>query len=435
LEEVTFGRLYVNTEPKGAKVKILNISPKFYQGIELDPGRYHIEVSAKGYEAKRQWIEVAAGEREECDIRLTRLLGRLYVNTEPKGASVKILDINSEFYQGIELDPGRYHVEVSTKDYETKRQWSEVVAGEREECDMRLTRLLGMLYVNTEPKGASVRILGINSEFHYHIEVSTSGYKTVKKWVEIAGGESKKVNIGLGRAKIITNSLGMKFVYIKPGSFMMGSPSGESGRYNDEKRHEVTLTNGFYMQTTEVTQGQWRKIMGNNPSCFKNCGDDCPVECVLWNNAQEFIRKLNQKEGTNKYRLPTEAEWECACRAGSETRFCFGNSDSQLGRYAWYGGHSGGKPHAVGGKRPNAWGLYDMHGNVSEWCQDWKGEYPSGHVTDPTGPSDVSWWSRFQVMRGGSWYNDARYCRSAFRKYGLPGCRDCYLGFRLLRTQ
>jgi formylglycine-generating enzyme required for sulfatase activity len=171
------------------------------------------------------------------------------------------------------------------------------------------------------------------------------------------------------------------------------------------------------MGTTEVTQGQWRKIMGNNPSCFKNCGNNCPVEYVSWDNCQEFIRKLNRKEGTNKYRLPTEAEWEYACRAGSKKRFCFCDSDLRLGDYAWYSNNSSSKTHSVAQKKPNAWGLYDMHGNVWEWCQDGYGKYPLSHVTDPKGPSSGS----FRVIRGGSWDDHARYVRSANRNRFNPG--------------
>ena len=152
---------------------------------------------------------------------------------------------------------------------------------------------------------------------------------------------------------------------------------------------------------------------------------------ISWNDCRAFIRKLNQMEGTNKYRLPTEAEWEYACRAGSSTRFCLGDSGGQLGNYAWYrksASDAGEKyAHAVGTKRPNAWGLYDMHGNVQEWCQDWEGDYPSGSVTDPTGPSESS----SRVNRGGSWGSSARFCRSAIRGRSAPGSRYDLLGFRL----
>lgn len=208
----------------------------------------------------------------------------------------------------------------------------------------------------------------------------------------------------------------------------MGSPSSEPERDSDENQHRVTLTKGFYMGVTEVTQGQWREIMGSNPSNFK--GDNLPVEQVSWNDCQEFIRKLNLQEGGNKYRLPTEAEWEYACRAGSTSRFCFGDSDGSLEQYAWYNSNSSNKTHPVAQKKPNEWGLYDMHGNVWEWCQDWFGDYPSGHVADPDGPSSGS----FRVRRGGSWFSYAGVCRSASRHDGTPGGRGGHLGFRLART-
>ena len=219
----------------------------------------------------------------------------------------------------------------------------------------------------------------------------------------------------------------MEFVYVKPASFMMGSPSSKQGRGSYEKQHRVTLTKGYYLQTTEVTQGQWRAIMGNNPSRFSNCGDGCPVEKVSWNDVQAFISKLNRKEGTNRYRLPTEAEWEYAARAGSTSRFCFGDDEDRLSEYAWYVRNSGGKTHSVAQKKPNAWILYDMHGNVWEWCQDWYSDYPSGSVTDPTGPSSGS----SRVYRGGCWLNLAGLCRSANRLWYLPGYRSHRLGFRL----
>ncbi|MEW6267645.1 MAG: formylglycine-generating enzyme family protein [Thermodesulfobacteriota bacterium] len=227
-----------------------------------------------------------------------------------------------------------------------------------------------------------------------------------------------------------TNPLGQKFVPIPNGTFTMGSPSSESGRDSDEAQHQVTISRPFYMQTTEVTQGQWRSVMGSNPSHFKNCGDDCPVESVSWNDAQEFIGRLNAKEGGNKYRLPSEAEWEYAARAGSRTAYSFGESQSELGQYAWYGGNSGGQTHPVGRKRPNAWGFYDMHGNVWEWCQDRYGVYPSGAVTDPQGPSSGS----SRVSRGGGWSISDQYCRSANRVGSEPGGRDVGQGFRLART-
>jgi len=213
-----------------------------------------------------------------------------------------------------------------------------------------------------------------------------------------------------GDKKEFTNSIGMKFVLIPAGTFIMGSPASEPDRSDNETQHQVTLSRSYYMQTTEVTQGQWTAIMGNNPSQFKDCGDNCPVENISWQDAQEYIKRLNMREGTNKYRLPTEAEWEYACRAGSQSRFSFGDAVGSLDLYGWYEGNSGNRTHPVGQKEPNAWGLYDMHGNVCEWVQDRYGDYPVGAVTDPTGPS-----SGTGILRGGSTGSIAWICRCACR--------------------
>ena len=232
-----------------------------------------------------------------------------------------------------------------------------------------------------------------------------------------------------------TNSLGMHFVNIPAGTFTMGSSKDEPGRESDETQHKVTLTKGYYMQTTEITQGQWKAVMGNNPSHFSNCGDACPVESVSWNDIQIFITQLNQK-GEGTYALPTEAQWEYAARAGSATAFANGKIthtgnvyDPVLYAMGWYFNNSAGSPHPVAQKQPNAWGLYDMHGNVWEWCADWFGEtYPTKPVIDPQGlPSGSN-----RVMRGGSWYDYVQHCRTSFRGGDSPDRSDFIIGFRLV---
>jgi formylglycine-generating enzyme required for sulfatase activity len=236
--------------------------------------------------------------------------------------------------------------------------------------------------------------------------------------------------------KKISNSIGMEFVYVPPGTFLRGSPSSEPGRKSDENHQWVTLTNGFYMQTTEVTQGQWKAVMGVTPLHLRRCNDNCPVERVSWNDAQEFIHKLNKLGGSHNYRLPTEAEWEYAARAGSRTAFANGEIsilgcgyDSILNEIGWYCGNSTVYPHhPVAQKNPNAWGLYDMHGSVSEWCMDWYGDYPPGSVTDPIGPSIGT----ERVLRGGGSTDDARTCRSANRISLRPDIVFDYIGFRLV---
>lgn len=228
---------------------------------------------------------------------------------------------------------------------------------------------------------------------------------------------------------VSTNSVGMDFVYIQPGNFTMGSENGQS---DERPPHDVTLSRGFLMQTTEVTQAQWKAVMGNNPSNFSGC-DDCPVETVSWDDCQEFIKRLNGMEGTLAYRLPTEAEWEYACRAGSTTNYYFGDSEASLGDYAWYDGNSGSRTHQVAQKQPNAWGLYDMAGNVWEWCSDWYNSnyYAKSPNVDPVGLG----LGASRVNRGGSWYDDAWNCRSADRGGDLPRLRFIHLGFRVVSSR
>ncbi|MDM8536891.1 SUMF1/EgtB/PvdO family nonheme iron enzyme, partial [Desulfobacterales bacterium HSG17] len=227
---------------------------------------------------------------------------------------------------------------------------------------------------------------------------------------------------------ILRNRYGMEFVHITKGTFNMGSPKNEKRRGDDETQHEVIQTKNFYMQVTEVTQRQWEMVMGDNPSRFKDCGDDCPVENVSWNDAQKFIKKLN-KQSSGEYRLPTEAEWEYACRAGNATRFYTGDKETDFFRAGWSLNNSNSKTHPVAdNKEPNNWGLYDMHGNVSEWCQDWYRAYPSKTVADPTGPEVGS----DRVTRGGSWIRSLHYCRSANRSFSKPDYQVYDIGFRLV---
>jgi formylglycine-generating enzyme required for sulfatase activity len=231
------------------------------------------------------------------------------------------------------------------------------------------------------------------------------------------------------------------FCLIPAGSFMMG---GNSYSY---RQYKVTLTSDFYLGRHPVTQWQWEMVMGSNPSRFK--GADRPVDTVSWEDVQQYMQKLNELAGETRYRLPTEAEWEYACRAGSNGEYCFGDDASMLDEYAWYNNNSSNQTHPVCLKRPNSWGLYDMHGNVWEWVQDWYDDYPRGSVTDPQGPSSGKILIRIDpddparvssgprhVYRGGSWHQFAPCCRSSFRRYHLlPDERTIALGFRILRTR
>ena len=221
------------------------------------------------------------------------------------------------------------------------------------------------------------------------------------------------------------NGVSFEMVEVRGGTFRMGATSEQgSDAYDGEKPvHSVTLS-GYYIGKTEVTQALWKAVMGSNPSEFK--GDDLPVERVSWYDCQEFIRELNAMTGQN-FRLPTEAEWEFACRGGNNSRGYKYSGSNYIDNVAWYDGNSEDKTHPVATKLPNELGLYDMSGNVWEWCSDWNGKYSSGAQTNPKGPYDGS----YRVIRGGSWIFSVGYCRSSRRYNDIPMYRNYCFGLRL----
>jgi formylglycine-generating enzyme required for sulfatase activity len=232
----------------------------------------------------------------------------------------------------------------------------------------------------------------------------------------------------------LTNSIGMELSLIPPGEFSMGSPRDEEWHRDDEVLHRVTISRPYYMASTEVTQRQWQALMGKNPSfCV---GDALPVETVTWQQAAEFCRKLSDQEGL-RYRLPTEAEWEYACRAGTETPFHTGETISTDqanydGNYTYGKGAKGEfreETVAADHLAANAWGLHNMHGNVWEWCADWYAAYPNRDVTDPQGPAEGD----RKIFRGGCWMNFPAVCRSANRAKVNPVSWNFHLGFRVVR--
>jgi len=393
------------------------------------------------------------------------------------------------------LKPGRHQVKVARKGYEPYEEGVFLRQGKTLTVKAVLEGLSGTIEVTGRPAGAKVYLDGYYTGVlpvdptgmaagSHMVKVVMKGYHELEKTIDVRAGRAVKVKVDLkpvapaaSEPKTLTNSLGMKFVKIPSGSFMMGSGisasevenryGGGEKHYKDEHpQHRVNLSKPFYMQTTEVTVGQWRSFVRetgykseaetgggayvwtgskwekkedaywDNPGFDQ--GDNSPVTCVSWNDAQAFIKWLNRKEGKT-YRLPTEAEWEYAARAGTKTPFYTGDCLST--EQANYDGNYPGKACSKGTYRektirvgtfsPNPWGLYDMHGNVWEWCHDWYGDYSSGSVTDPTGPSSGS----DRVSRGGSWNFNARFCRSANRNRPPPGLGDNDLGFRLARTQ
>ncbi len=231
----------------------------------------------------------------------------------------------------------------------------------------------------------------------------------------------------------LTNSIGMKLVWLPAGSFMMGSTNKEKGRGDDEIYHKVTFAKGCWLGAHTVTQEQWQAVMGNNPSHFKG-EKSLPVESVSWDDCQEFCKKLGERE-KKSYRLPTEAEWEFACRAGTTTPYSFGDTIAVdqanfNGNFTYGAGKKGiyrEKTTPVGSFPANAWGFYDMHGNVCQWCQDWHGGYGRGDAVDPQGPKSA----KNRILRGGAWNNNPIFCRSANRNYAPPDTRIESYGFRV----
>jgi formylglycine-generating enzyme required for sulfatase activity len=232
-----------------------------------------------------------------------------------------------------------------------------------------------------------------------------------------------------GKAEVIDlgKDVKLEMVLVPAGKFKMGSPASEKRRKTNETQHEVTLTKPFYMGKYEVTQEEWQAVMGKNPS-IRTKGARLPVTDVSWNDCQEFIKKLNANT-KGGYRLPTEAEWEYACRAGTTTAYSFG--DKITPKDASYEDSEITNPVAVGSYKPNAFGLYDMHGNVWEWCEDWYGDYSTGAVIDPKGPA----MGEDRVLRGGSFVSDVLMARSSLRALNTPTIRYVIYGFRLARTK
>jgi formylglycine-generating enzyme required for sulfatase activity len=235
----------------------------------------------------------------------------------------------------------------------------------------------------------------------------------------------------VNRSEVIMNSTGMEFVPLPTGAFVMGGDQkAEQADENETPRHKVIFETPVALGKFTVTQAQWQAIMGGNPSRF--IGPDHPVEMVSHGDAGHFITHLNQKENTTRYSLPTEAQWEYAARAGSQSTYCYGSDRSRLVEFAWYAKNSAGATHPVGRLSSNDWGLYDMHGNVHEWCADWfdRDYYTAAPAADPAGPDS----GLTRALRGGDWGSEDWYCRCAIRSLSSPDRRSPRVGFRLLMS-
>ena len=454
------GRLFVEPVPEDSTVELINIAERYKEGMELPPGEIHIRVEREGYVPQEEKIILAAGEEVRVQMRLdSRPTGTIVV--EPTHPEARVLVDGSQVGTGsveAQVTPGSRLVRVEFEGHKPFETRVELEAG----GSVRVSALLepevttGRLFVEPVPEDATVKIMNIAPAYRagmelepgeYHIRVEKQGYVTHNEKVMLAAGQELKMEIQLeqhaqtvaaqapgtppqGADTWIEPHTGMEFVRVPGGCFQMGCGPWTGECYGAEKPvHEVCVS-GFWIGKYEVTQAQWEKVMGSNPSRFKGTGN--PVENVTWNDAQAFVKKLESLSPASGFRLPREAEWEYACRGGGQKeKYCGGND---INRVAWYDGNSGRKTRPVGGKAPNALGLYDMSGNVYEWCLDaWdeKAYSRSDRRQDPevTGGTGVH-----RVYRGGSWYDMPRNIRAGNRTKYIPNFKSSFVGLRVVRT-
>ena len=463
------GNFYaISVQPRNAVVTIdgiqQNVSSDGEYSAMLPYGTHTYKVEAGGYISKSGSFSVSSGDMAPISVSLVSALATVSVTCPTPAVSLYVdkKSVGNAPWSGS-LKEGMHLVEAKKNGY--RSQQKTIQLSQQQKLDVAFGELIaiqGNLSVNYKPFGAEVYVdgkkLGQSPRVfngllvgNHQVEVRKNGYATDKKSVTISEGQTMSISgtlssntasssngyassssLSSGGNTIsipVKKGISIEMVKVEAGTFMMGATSEMENPYSWEKPvHQVTLPHDYYMGKYEVTQALWKTVMGSNPSYFK--GDDLPVEEVSWEDCQEFISKLNSMIG-RKFRLPTEAEWEYAARGGKKSRgYQYGGS-SNISDVAWYDGNSGSKTHPVGMKQANELGIYDMSGNVYEWCQDWKGSYVNSSQTNPTGAVSGS----YRVYRGGSWYYDARYCRSSYRNSGAPGCRLNRLGLRLVLSE
>ena len=396
------------------------------------------------------------GERISLPITLQSLKASLTVKASTLGSKIYV----NEDYKGTDswngtLSPGTYLVEAKKDGYRTASKTVTLLKQQTETVTLpALQQIFGSLLVDYEPVDADIylnnRLLGKTPNVFSNIAVGKHSVKISKpgytdyagsvtiqenQQASISGSLSKKTSASGSLSSvsgtivpITVNGVTFNMIKVDGGTFKMGATSEQQNPDSDEKpTHQVTLSS-YYIGETEVTQALWQAVMGNNPSYFK--GDNLPVEQVSWNDCQDFIEKLNRQTG-KRFRLPTEAEWEFAARGGNKSRHTQYSGSGDIGEVAWYYGNSGSKTHPVKTKKANELGIYDMTGNVWEWCQDWKGSYSSGAQNNPTGPESGT----YRVCRGGCWIYNAWDCRSSLRFGYTPDSRNYFLGLRLVLSE
>ena len=463
------GNFYaISVQPKDAKVTVDGVLQESSSDGEysamLPYGTHTYKVEAGGYISKSGSFSVSSGDMAPINVSLVSALATVSVTCPTPAVSLYVdkKSVGNAPWSGS-LKEGMHLVEAKKNGY--RSQQKTIQLSQQQKLDVsfgELVAILGNLSVNYKPFGAEVYVdgkkLGQSPRVfngllvgNHQVEVRKDGYATDKKSVTISEGQtasisgtlssntasssngyasSSSVSSGGNEISIpVKNGITIDMVKVEAGTFMMGATSEMQNPWDDEKPvREVILTNDYYIGKYEVTQSLWQAVMGTNPSYFK--GDNLPVEQVSWDNCLEFISKLNSLTG-RKFRLPTEAEWEYAARGGKKSRGYQYSGSFNISDVAWYNGNSGNKIHPIGMKQANELGVYDMSGNVNEWCQDWYGSYVSSSQTNPLGANSGS----FRVCRGGSWYFGTVNCRSSFRSRGNPDTRSRYLGFRLVLSE
>jgi len=431
LTEEDPAKLKISSEPAGAAVYLdgakIGVTPftKFYP-----PGKYKIKIEKEAFETIEEQLTIKLPETVK-NYNLTDNSAFLTIKTSPK-ATVYINDERITNLTNIKLAPQFVEIRVTMPRAKDLSRKIMLKKGERQTIDLMPEIAMGKIQIAVTPDDADLTLTDEDGQSYtakgsnifknmpvgkYELSAKLDGHKIGKASIVLSADQVASKELVLEKGA----DVGGDFVFVQGGTFSMGSNESD-----DEKPiHSVTVSD-FYIGKYEVTQKEWMAVMGNNPSNFK--GDDLPVEKVSWDDCQEFIRKLNAKTG-KKYRLPTEAEWEYAARGGNKSnRYKFSGSDN-LGSVAWCSENSNSKTHPVGTKQANELGIYDMTGNIWEWCSDWYDAkyYGSSPSTNPQGASSGS----DRVFRGGGWSYLASYCRVAFRYLNTPDYRDYFIGFRL----
>jgi formylglycine-generating enzyme required for sulfatase activity len=414
----------------------------------LASGEHSVQVLKEMFTPYTQKVMVSDGSTNTLNVELKPSFAEVSLNTiSQANLFANGNQVGTGSWKG-RLNPGVYSLEAKLDKHHPAKQDVELKAGDVIEIELEPQAMLGNLDIMTTPAGAQIVLEGKQYGTSpqtiknlligdYSISLTKDGYTTINKKVSVSEGQSILINEKLTEKAVTTtetktttgrtSAIEPEMVFVKGGTFRMGATSEQGYNvYNDEKpAHSVTLSD-YYIGKYEVTQAQWEAVMGNNPSNFKR-DPNRPVEQVSWNDVQEFITKLNQLTGKT-YRLPTEAEWEYAARGGSSSRGYKYSGSNTLSDVAWYDDNSNDETHPVGTKNPNELGIYDMSGNVYEWCSDWYGAYSSNSQTNPQGPSEGS----RRVGRGGGWCYIAKICRVSNRDAGLADIRSYFLGFRLV---